>query len=92
MSNRISLVGTEFKNVTSNSTTYGYCMYDSYDATYNNCLEKVQVKNDLRLLELVVELGDNSCEAMISHMIENETGIEINDTWYDYDEIKDTIT
>ena len=90
MSNTISLIATTFESVINGKTygkTYGFRMYDSYEKTYDNNSESPLV-DDFETLEYAIGCGDVLVTGMIDYCRENEQGININRTWYDYDEIK----
>lgn len=87
MSNQLNLVATKFENL-DGDISYGFRIYDDYGKTYYN-LDTEMVKDDLDLLQLVIDNPDNISETMLDYIQENESGILINNNWYDWDEIKD---
>lgn len=86
MSNNVQLVATTFENL-DGSKTYGFRMYDGYTKVYDNNSETL-ITDDLQLLEYAIGCGDAEVTGMIDFLSENNTGLTINDVWYDYDEIK----
>ncbi len=80
---RVSLVATKFVNVKSGEESFGYRLYDDYDSVYNNMWNFIP-DNDLDFLELALEDG----HGMFDFLQENELGIDINGTWYDWNEIE----
>lgn len=85
MSNNIQLVSTTFNDIA--GKTYGFRMYDSYEKTYDNNAE-AEISDDLALLEYAIECGDMIVREMITYCKEHNHGMTINNTWYNYDEIK----
>lgn len=86
MANQVCLQRTEFKNLSDGKTSTGWRIYDDYGQTYNNLGEAPE--NDLELLEFVKQNGDDVSNTIMNFIHEDEKGIEINGTWYDWDEIK----
>lgn len=48
-------------------------------------------EDDLDLLRFVVKNGDDIAQDLLQFLRENEKGIEINDTFYSYEKIKDIL-
>ena len=91
MSNRVSIEATKFVNK-DGSETYGFRMYDDYAQMYYNCSESnVMELEDFDLLGHVLERSDDVTGEMFTFCMEENKGIYINDTWYDYDELKDIL-
>jgi hypothetical protein len=86
MSNRIHLNAVKFEYL-KGDVTYGYTISDDEDMSFDNNAE-VMIEDDLELLRYAKKTADASTEAMLDFMQENEKGILINDSWYDWDEIK----
>ena len=88
MSNQVCLMSTKF--VDRDGTTYGFRMYDNYGTAYNNCSEGL-IEDDMQLLRYVkiATTKDRTLAAFFNYIKECESGIEINNTWYDWEEIKD---
>lgn len=97
MSNRITIVATKFTNLDEETepsgTTYGFRAFDNFDMTYCNAMTEEQARQkDLDLLrDIVAHFSDSAIEAMIDSMATNKTGIEINGTYYEWEEVKETI-
>jgi hypothetical protein len=101
MSNQVCLVSTKFSNVKTGNVSFGYRLYDGYGATYNNTREidnwtenqedQKFPDDDLDTLREAMELfeADNIAKAMFQFIEENEGGIEIDGTWYNWNEIKE---
>ena len=89
MSNRLVIEPTEFKNVRSGETTLGVRIYDDYGQQYINTWDSIP-NDDMEVLKEVIkgEWG-SEIETMLYNVRENELGIFIADSWYDWDEIKD---
>ena len=83
MGNRVELVGTTFVNTTGEQT-FGFRMYDDYEATYCNLFDAV-IEDDLQLLREVILTDADSTSDMLEFAAAN--GCFINSTWYDVDEI-----
>lgn len=90
MSNQVSLVRTEFRNMRDMDSSYGYRIFDNYDKAYYNTLDADQVPDDdLELLKFVTETAnDDLSEGILDYLRMNEAGIDIDDTWYEYDQIR----
>jgi hypothetical protein len=86
MSNRLFLESTEFKNPVTGESTYGYRLYDDHDSTYHNLMDEC-LTDDLQLLKYAI-VNDES--GMLDFIEEMEKGIYINDTYYQWDQIKDS--
>ena len=90
MGNRVTIEATKF--VTKDGETYGFRMYDDYDQTYYNNHEiDTLTLGDMDLLDIALDNTDERMGEMFSFVKEEEKGIYINDTWYDFDEIKDKL-
>jgi len=87
MSNRVTVQATVFKNHPQGLETFGYRMFDDYDQTYDNTFDAVP-DNDLELLRHALANCDGIAGSMLEYVEENNTGIYIGDTWYDWDEIR----
>ena len=61
---------------------YGYTICDDYSQAYNDLLE-APVKGDIDLLKVALQNGDS----VLDFCFENQSGIHINQTWYDWEEI-----
>lgn len=87
MSNRIALQATEFINHPQGTKTYGYRAYDDYGQAYNNNFETI-IDDDFELLKEMIKDDSDIVRAMLEFMVDNQHGIYIGDTWYDWKEIK----
>ena len=81
--NKINLVSTKFTNIKSGEESFGYRIYDDYSSEYNNLLD-TPIDDDLDLLAQAIE----DSHEMLDFVRENETGVDINGTWYDWEEIQ----
>lgn len=88
MSNRVSIVPTEFVNVRSGNKTFGVRVYDDEGQSYDNTWESIP-DDDLDVIEKVLQSDDMNIRGIMDFVRENEKGVEIDGTWYDWDEIKD---
>lgn len=90
MSSKVILQGTSFVSV-NGGTTYGFRLYDEYAKVYDNNSETL-IEDDLELLKYAASVEDtDGTQAILNFVFEQETGMEINGTWYDWDEIKAVI-
>jgi hypothetical protein len=88
MSNRVTITSTKFVNIKEGSDTLGFRMYDDEGQQYDNTWESIP-DNDLDVLAKVKDESDNKeVVAMLDFIQEVESGISIDGTWYDWDEIK----
>jgi len=87
MGNRVTIEPTKFENVRSGESTYGVRVYDDHAQSYDNNWESIP-DDDLEVLKLVTYCSDEAISAMMSFVQENEKGIEIGDTWYEWEQIK----
>lgn len=86
MSNRVHLNAIKMEYL-SGHVSYGYTISDDEDMSFDNNAEAM-IEDDLELLRYAKKTADASTEAMLDFMQENEKGILINDSWYDWDDIK----
>ena len=100
MSNKVTLQKIKFVDLTNNDVSFGFCLYDSYDRTFNNLyhLESdgenkfglpILPESDLEFFQLVLKATtDNAAiRDLLEYIEEEREGIEINHTWYDWEEI-----
>jgi hypothetical protein len=103
MSNPVDIQFRRFENLNDDLTpdgtaNYGFVIYDNEGTTYNNNFnskEELQGELDKRegtfpqkVIDLVCYFGDNMAQGMLDFVQENEKGITINGTFYEWDEIK----
>lgn len=86
MSNRVHLnaVKMEYLN---GYVVYGYTISDDEALSFDNNAEAM-IKDDLELLRYVKKTADTAAKAMLDFIQENEKGILINNSWYDWEQIK----
>jgi hypothetical protein len=91
MSNKASLLATSFEDCTGKS--YGFRMYDDYAQTYCNSMEGNTLKiPPLELLDLIIsEYSDEIIDDIIMSIWETNSGMYINDDWYEYKDLKETL-
>ena len=87
MSNSVAITPTIFTNARTQAVTYGYRAYDDYSQTYCNTLESIP-DDDLDFLRMVVESADEVVSDMLDYVVDYEKTIDIDGTFYTYDEIK----
>jgi len=85
---KVCLVATTFTNL-SGHISYGYRIYDEYGHNYYN-LHSSLIEDDLELLEDAITNGDRETREML--MYAKEHGIEINDVWYEPEQIQHLFT
>ncbi len=85
MSNRILLLSTKFEDVT--GISYGYRISDDFGSDYNNESEE-PIEDDLELLTYVKNVYAKDSVEILDFMREHEKGITINNTYYDYDQVR----
>jgi len=84
MSNRVFLLSTTFVDCSGES--YGFRVSDEYDKAYYNYLQ-LPVKDDMEILKVAIETDEFSQFADFLRDI--ESGLTINDTYYDWSQIKE---
>jgi ethanolamine utilization protein EutP (predicted NTPase) len=85
MANQIDIVPTEFKDTHDGTVTLGVRVYDNYEQFYINTWKNIP-DDDLDLLDKVLmEAGDSD---IFCYLQEEEKGVTIRDTYYEWDEIK----
>lgn len=85
--NRITLQATVFENRPQGTKTVGYRIYDSHGKAYSNTLQALP-DDDLELLRIAMDYGDETTQDMIGFCLEYEVGLYIGDEWYEWDQIK----
>lgn len=86
MSNPVYLNSMKFEGL-GGHVSYGYTISDNEDQDFDSCAEHM-IEDDLELLKYVRANGGSSARDILDFVAEEEKGIEINDTFYDWDEIK----
>jgi len=90
MSNRLWLATTTFNNPATGDVSHGYRMYDDYANMYSNYWEAAVI-DDMELLKAVVlEESSEEDDAIESHIFDQEksqTGMYINDSWYEAEQL-----
>lgn len=89
MSNQVILNSMEFKDI-GGHVSYGYTISDNEDQDFDSCAEHM-IEDDIELLKYAVANNGESAQGILDFVVENEKGILINDTWYDWDEIKEAM-
>lgn len=84
MSNRASLVRTDFKD--HSGTSYGYRCYDDYDQTYSNYAENPLPADPQELLNIVIcELSNDTFNVILEVALMK--GMYIDEDWIDREEL-----
>ena len=95
MSNRADLSKIKLEYVKDNITECGYKLFDDYYTTVETFLfkdEKIP-DDDLEFLEFVCEEAFDKCaRELLEFLYENEKGLTINSTSYEFDQIKDILS
>jgi hypothetical protein len=97
MSNTATIIKTKFTNLdepeSENSTSYGWRIFDNYGKGYANIFTLEELpEDDLEFLKFVVKNTDDDDGGVLAGVIESETGIEVNGTWFDWDQIKEIVS
>ena len=90
MSNRICFEPCEFKDPRTGEISKGFRAFDDYHQTYCNWWESIP-DDDLEFLKDVVAQkneGNNDLDELIDWIQEQETGVYIGDTFYEWEQIK----
>jgi len=87
MSNPAFLVATTFDSHVIGTKTHGFRLYDNEAQCYDN-LSESPITDDMELLQYALECDGNDIRGILDFIKENEKGININDNYYDWDEIK----
>lgn len=87
MSNRVHLNAVKFEYLTGD-IFYGYTISDDEGLSFDNNSESI-IEDDLELLKYAIKTADAAAEALLDFVRENEKGILINDSWYDWEQIKE---
>lgn len=89
MSNQIYIVKTEFIDIADNESSYGFRIFDDYERLYsNNYGIEIKSMSDMELLKLVNEEFQSNDSEMLNHVRENGLGMNIDGTYYEWEEIK----
>lgn len=92
MSNRICIQATKFTDISGREDrdeSWGFRIYDDYDSEYYNVLTEQQARtvDPLAFLDIIIETLGND-QNHLQYVAETECGIDINDRWYEWEEIK----
>jgi hypothetical protein len=87
MSNPVYLIATTFASPCGSGSTHGFRMYDNEAKCYDNNSETL-ITDDLELLDYALTVDDKEVKGMLDFVQEYEKGMNINDQYYDWDEIK----
>lgn len=83
MSNRIYFKQTEFRNLETGKSEFGFLAYDSYGATFGMFEGSCQTEIDGFVKQLIeVSNYDETLSEMIYHIVKSESSFYINDTQY----------
>jgi hypothetical protein len=83
MSNKIVIQKTEFKNIPQGDILYGYRMYDDYDQTYGNIMEKEDMElPPLEFIQKIEPYFDEAAHDMFKFALHEKHGIEIDGKYY----------
>jgi hypothetical protein len=87
MGNRASIVPTIFKDARSGVETFGVRVYDDEGLAYDNSWDSIP-NDDMAVLQKTMQSSDEFISGLLSFWQENERGLYIEQTWYEWDEIK----
>jgi hypothetical protein len=82
------LVATTFEDHVCGTKTHGFRIYDEYEAYYDNNSES-PINDDIELLEYALSVDDADIKGLFDCQRELQSGITINNQFYDWEEIKD---
>ncbi len=90
MSNRVCIQRCEFVDYHNHNVTYGFRAYDGYDQMYMNTASRDELAVEpLAFLKWMKEnVNDDCLGQLFSFVEENETGLNIDDSWYEWNEIR----
>jgi hypothetical protein len=97
MTNKVTIKPTTFDSTEpgkyGRDLTYGFSIYNDYASIYSNLWESIPL-NHMEILRLVVEESQENIEieTMLDSVRENESGLQIYDTYYDWNQIKDILS
>ena len=98
MSNIVCIQRTKFINLdnkgNSTSESYGFRMYDNYEFSYNNDFTLSEILlDDLALFKFIREncIEDQRIADILYFLYENEIGLFIDDSFYEFSEIKNIL-
>jgi hypothetical protein len=95
MSNKVTIQTVEFKKVPSGEVTKGFCISDNYGNAYGNTWGSIP-EDDMEILKKVLAdhfynsgslLATDNIGEMLDYVDINESGVEINGEWYDWEQI-----
>jgi hypothetical protein len=80
--------------MTSGESSFGFRLADDYGQFYWNCWERSGEvpKDDLKFLAFAASNSDETGEAILSGVLDNKTGIHIDNTWYEFPKIRRVLT
>jgi len=96
MANKITIQPTQFIDLRSGESSFGYRIYDEYSCVYNNILysNKEAVPSDD--LDFLADIAKNpfnkEMREMLEFVVDYKQGIFIGDAWYEWKIIKDIMT
>ncbi|MCK9434937.1 MAG: hypothetical protein M0R32_08995 [Candidatus Cloacimonetes bacterium] len=94
MSDKVILLATETKDCY--GISFGFRMFDENDQGYDHLSERKfeeTPEDDIELLKYAWEnhhdISEDPVSKIFDYIKKHHFGIQINKTWYDYDQIKD---
>lgn len=97
MSNLVTIVATKFINLdeedNSDGVTFGFRVFDDFEMSYCNSMSEEEARqNDFDLLRsIVARCADRPLQGMFDFMATNKRGIEINGSYYEWEEIEEIL-
>ena len=88
MSNQVTIQPTIFEDAGTVIRTYGVRIYDYYDCYYDNTWESIP-DDDMEIFINCLRIDNDCVRAMFDFILEEEHGVIIGETWYDWNEIKE---
>ena len=91
MGYRANLTATRFIDIATGKESLGVRIYDDAAQAYDNTWEEIP-DDDLEILRQVLANAGDVEGDILEFIRENQRGIYINDSWYDWDKIKSVFT
>jgi hypothetical protein len=87
MSNQVFIEPTQFVDVRSGAVSYGFRAYDDCGKSYCNLWDSIP-DDDLEFLKKVMAEEDTVTNDLLDFVNEMGKGLNIGDTYYEWDEIR----
>lgn len=92
MSNTVRIITTKFVNTKDGTESFGFRIFDDYENLYSNLYdERIKDFSPLELLKEASDLCADKDSEMLVSVAENESGVEIDGEYFEWDEIKSVL-